>query len=126
MGPLRSGQMAVRGAIVLLPAMLAFSESPVDRAKAEIDASDDLTMLERQEFASKVTEQWGNIEWERNSLLVNQTREDRLRLVSEELSYQMVLDEHFKHLDPTERIGGIESLAFITPWNDFGYTMSQK
>jgi len=77
--------MAVRGAIVLLPAMLAFSESPVDRAKAEIDASDDLTMLERQEFASKVTEQWGNIEWERNSLLVNQTREDRLRFVDERL-----------------------------------------
>jgi len=88
----------------------AMPSTPVDRAKAEIDASDELTLLERQEVAGHVTQEWENIEWERKSMLVNESRVDRLRLVSEYQTYQMILDEHFKYLDPNERLAGIEVL----------------
>mmetsp|Transcript_14534 Transcript_14534/g.35434 ORF Transcript_14534/g.35434 Transcript_14534/m.35434 type:complete len:458 (+) Transcript_14534:185-1558(+) len=122
--------LAMATVLVVVVAGAEVVSDPLQIVKNEINAKgEDITDEERQAMMSHVSEEWNELQWERDVKSVNLSLNSR-GLITEEVSYEQIIENHNTYYNAQHNGDGSEdykrAIGFLTPWNIHGYTLSER
>ena len=95
--------------------------NPMDKVRSSIERNGaGLSQPEKQRIMERASQEWRQLQWGSDARPVDEGAQSR-GLVTRSLDYESVLSEHHKYARATGKRFAAPTLAFVTPWNDYGY-----